>query len=85
MPEQEIGVITHFFGNIGVAVIKLKQGELASGDTIHIKGHSTDFVQKIDSIQIDHKPVPKVKKGDDFGVKVKDKCREGDIVYKVTE
>jgi translation initiation factor IF-2 len=84
MPEQEIGEVIHFFGNILVAVIKIKKDDISVGDTLHIKGHSTDFIQPVDSLQIDHKPVQTVKKGDDFGIKVKDKCREGDLVYKVT-
>lgn len=84
MPEQEAGVVIHYFGHLSVAVIKLKNGELTAGDTIHIKGHSTDFIQPVESLQIDHQPVPIVKPKDDFGIKVKDKCREGDLVFKVT-
>ena len=81
---KEIGNVTHYFGNIGVGVIKLK-GTLKVGDTIHIKGHTTDFKQKVESMQIGHKPVKEAKKGKSIGLKVKDHVRDTDKVYKVTE
>lgn len=84
MPEQDLGVVTHYFGHLSVAVINIKKGELLVGETIHIKGHTTDFIQTIDSMEIDHKPVEKAKTKDDFAIKVKDKCRDGDLVYRVT-
>lgn len=83
MPEQEIGTVAHYFGHLGVAAIKLT-GELNVGDTIHIKGHTTDITQLIDSIQIEHKGVPHAGPGDDVGIKVKDHVRENDVVYKVS-
>lgn len=82
MAEKEIGEITHYFGNIGVAVFKLS-GTVKVGDKIKIKGHTTDFEQEIKEMQIDHKPVETAKKGDDVGVKVDDKVREGDKIYLV--
>ncbi|MFH1710167.1 MAG: translation elongation factor-like protein [bacterium] len=78
--EKKIGEIAHYFGKIGVAAIKMKSG-LNVGDTIHIKGHTTDFEQVVDSIQIEHQSIPKAKKGDDIGIKVKDHVREGDEVF----
>ena len=84
MPEKEIGIITHYFSKIQVAVVKLS-GELKVGDTIHIVGAHTDFTQKIDSMQIDRVSVESVKTGDDVGIKVKDRVREHDVVYKVPE
>jgi len=74
------GQIEHFFGHILVAAMKLKN-PLAVGDVIHVKGHTTDFVQRIDSMQIDHASVQKAKKGQDVGFKVKDKVRAGDTVF----
>jgi len=82
--EKEIGKITHFFSNISVSVIKLS-GALAVGDNIHIKGATTDFQQKINSMQIEHKKVEKAKKGQSIGLKVKEPTREHDVVYKVKE
>ncbi|RLI67841.1 MAG: hypothetical protein DRP02_13750 [Candidatus Gerdarchaeota archaeon] len=85
MVEEKIGVVEHFFTNVGVAAIKINNGELKIGDTIHIVGAHTDFTQKIDSMQIDRNPVESVKAGDDVGIKVKDRVREHDVVYKVPE
>ena len=85
MGEERIGRVTHYFSKVGVAVIELEKGTLKVGETIHISGHTTDFVQKIDSIEIDNEKVPEVKQGDSFGVKVDEKVRDNDDVYKVTE
>lgn len=79
--ETEIGKITHYFDKIGVAVVELK-GALANGDEIHIKGHTTDFSQNTDSMQIDKEPVDSAKKGDIIGMKVSELVRDTDIVYK---
>jgi putative protease len=78
--EKKIGVVAHYFGKIMVAAIKMKAG-MNVGDIIHIKGHTTDFEQTVDSIQIEHESVQAVKKGDDIGIKVKDHVREGDEVF----
>ena len=78
--EKKIGEVAHYFGKIMVAAIRMKS-EMKVGDTIHIKGHTTDFEQMVDSIQIEHQSVPKAKKGDDIGIKVKDHVREGDEVF----
>jgi putative protease len=83
MVEEKIGVVEHFFTNINVAAIKITNGNLKVGDTIHIVGAHTDLKQKIDSMQIDKVSVQSVKPGDAVGIKVKDKVREHDIVYKV--
>ncbi|MFH1347602.1 MAG: hypothetical protein ABIH22_02825 [Candidatus Margulisiibacteriota bacterium] len=78
--EKILGMVDHFFGHISVAAIKIK-APITVGDVVHIKGHTTDFTQKIDSMQIEHQNVAKAKKGDDIGIKVKDKVRQHDIVY----
>lgn len=83
MPEEEIGKVVGYFSKIGVAAIDITQGSLKVGDKIHIKGHTTDFEQDVDSIQIEHQNVPEAKPGDSIGIKVKDKVRDHDIVYKV--
>lgn len=82
--EKVLGMVDHYFGKIAVAAIKLK-APIHVGDVIHIKGHTTDFVQKIDSIQIEHQSVPAAKKGDDIGIKVKGHVREHDVVYFAAE
>lgn len=82
MQEKEIGRITHYFSKIGVAVIEMTDGTLSAGDTIHIKGHTTDLTQTIDSMQIEHDSVDTIKVGDAAGIKVSDHVREHDVVYK---
>lgn len=85
MPEQQVGRVTHYFGRIGVAAIEITDGTLAIGDTIHIKGHTSDFTQTIESMQIEGKPVQQASPGQSVGVKVAEHAREHDIVYKVTD
>lgn len=83
-PGERIGVVTHFYGEPSVAIIKLETGTLRIGDTIHIRGHTTDFSQRVDSLQVAHAPVEAVGPDDDFGVRVDQHVREHDVVYKVT-
>jgi hypothetical protein len=83
-PGERIGVVTHFYGEPSVAIIKLESGTLRVGDTIHIQGHTSDFSQRVESLQIEHAPVAEVGPNDDFGVKVVQHVREHDVVYKVT-
>ncbi|MBN2026720.1 MAG: hypothetical protein JW854_08195 [Actinobacteria bacterium] len=82
--EKQIGRITHYFAKINVAAIELS-GELRVGDTIHIKGHTSDWTQDVASIQIEHDQVEQAGPGDEVGIKVEGHAREHDIVYKVTD
>ena len=82
--EEKVGVVTHYFGNIGVAAIQLTDGSLRVGDTIHIKGHTSDFAQAVDSIQIEHEKVDSAGPGQDIGMKVLEHARTHDEVFKVT-
>jgi putative protease len=82
-PGERIGIVTHYYGNVSVAVIKLESASLHVGDTIHIRGHTSDFAQRVESLQIGHAPVSEVGPNDDFGLKVIAHVREHDIVYKV--
>jgi len=82
-PGERIGVVTHYFSHLAVAVVKLEAARLRVGDTIHIRGHTTDFKQRVDSLQVNHAPVQEAGPGDDFGLKVRDHAREHDVVYKV--
>ena len=81
--EERIGVVSHYFSHLSVAALLMESGSLRVGDTIHVKGHTTDFLQKVDSLQVDHAPVSEVRSGQDFGLKVKEHAREHDVVYKV--
>lgn len=76
------GRINHYYKNIGVAAVEVMD-YLEVGNTIHIKGHTTDFEQKIESMEIEHKPVMKAEKGQVVGLKVRDYVREHDLIYRV--
>jgi putative protease len=75
-----IGKVTHYFGRVNAAVVKLKRN-LAVGDTIHVKGHTTDFTQAITSMQLDHRLISVGKKGQEIGLEVNDRVRAGDQVF----
>jgi len=83
MPEKEIGQISHYYSHINVGIIQLSD-TLKAGETIHIKGHSEDFTQPVESIQIEHTNIPEAKAGDSIGIKVAQKVHPGDKVFKVT-
>lgn len=80
--EKLIGKISHYFGNINVGIIELTDN-FSVGEKIHIKGSSTDFEQVVSSMQVDHKDITAAKAGDAIGIKVDQKVKEGDLVYRV--
>ncbi len=82
MTETEIGKVTHYYTNIGVGIVELSD-TLKAGQTIHIKGATTDFTQIVESMQIEHEEKNKAKKGDVIGLKVDQQVRVNDVVYKV--
>jgi len=81
--EVKIGQVTHYFGKVQVAAIELTDGELAVGETIRIKGHTSDFTQLISEMQIDRVDVPRAEKGQSIGIRVDEHARVGDEVFKV--
>ena len=85
MNEQEIGYVSKYFGQISVAAIEITSGKLSVGDTIHIKGHTTDMNVDVGSIQIEHESVDSANKGDSIGLKVSGKARRKDKVFKLSE
>ena len=85
MPEEKVGEVMKFFSKPSVAAIKLTDGELKIGDRIKFKGHTTDFEDQVQSMQIENKAVDKAGPGEMIGIKVKDRVREKDLVYKVTD
>ncbi len=82
VPKNFIGHVTHYYGGIGVAIIKLAK-PIVGGITIRIAGATTNFIQPVESMQLDHVAVLKAKKGDEVGIKIKDRARDGDEVYLV--
>jgi putative protease len=85
MPDVEIGKVTHYFGKIGVAAIEITSGSLSVGDTIRIKGHTSDFTQPVDSMQIEGQSVETAEAGQAIGIKVAEHARPHDMVYKVAD
>jgi len=79
--ENILGKITHYFPKVRAAVIKL-EAPLVVGDVIKVKGHTTDFKQKVTSLQIDRVPIDQAKKGQEIGLLVDSRVRQHDIVYK---
>lgn len=83
MSEKQVARVTHYFSRVSVAVLALTD-TLSVGDRVHIYGHSTDFEQTVDSMQIEHKLVLKVGPGDDVALQVVERVHEGDVVYRMT-
>ena len=83
MPEELVGTVSEFFSRPVVAGIEL-HGSLKVGDKIKIKGHTTDLEFVISSMQINNQPVQEAGAGDSVGIKVPDRVRKGDAVYKIT-
>ncbi len=85
MEEKRVGEVIKFFGKIGVAAIRLSEGSLKVGDKIHLVGHTTDFSQIVDSMQVENKSVQEAGPGADIGIRVKERVREHDVLYRVVE
>ncbi len=81
--EERVGIVTHYYTHLSVAVVHLDAGALRAGDTIHIKGHTSDFMQTVESMEIDHVHVSEARAGQSFGLRVVEHAREHDGVYRV--
>jgi hypothetical protein len=82
--EERIGSVIKFFEKPSIAAVKLEFGELSIGDTIRLKGSSTDFTQKIEVMEFDHQPVQKATRGQFTGIRLSQPAKPFDLVYKVT-
>src|SRR5438552_14302557 len=80
--EERVGTVTHYFGHLSVAAVRMESGSLRVGDMIHVVGRTSDFRQRVESMQVEHEPVSEVRAGQEFGLKVTGHARENDIVYK---
>jgi putative protease len=78
-----VGVVTHYYGDAGAAVVALEGGAIRVGDTLHFRGHTTDFYQRIDRIELDHVSVEQANAGQKAGVHVTQRVREHDEVFKL--
>jgi translation elongation factor EF-1alpha len=83
MEEKRIGFVSSYFSKISVAAVEITDGTVSVGDTLHFLGHTTDFESPVSSMQIEHESVTEAKQGDSVGVKVPEKVRKGDKVYKL--
>lgn len=83
MSEEQVGTIVKFFAKPSVAAMEVTQGPIKVGDTLRYQGHTTDFTERVASMQIDNKPVEEAKTGDLIGLKVSQRVRENDKVYRV--
>ncbi len=80
---ERIGVVTHYYSHLSVAIVMMERGSLRIGDRVHIKGHTTDFQQRVDSMEINHAHVMQVGPKQEFGMRVIGHVREHDVVYKL--
>jgi len=80
---EKVGEVTHYFPHVKAAAVLILKDSLKAGDKIYIKGHTTDFKEKVNSMQLDHLPVEEGKKGQEIGLLVKSRVRIGDSVYKI--
>ena len=85
MPEEQVAVIVKFFAKPSVAALEITSGSIKVGDVLRYKGHTTDFNEQVTSMEIDNQSVDEAKVGDLVGIKVKERVRENDKVYKVVE
>lgn len=83
MEEEKIGYVSNYFSKISVVAVEITDGTVSVGDRLHFLGHTTDFEATVHSMQIEHKSVTEAKKGDSVGIKVSEKAREKDKVYKI--
>jgi len=81
--EERVGIVTHYYGHLSVAAVRLESGSLRVGDAIRILGHTSDIRQKVESMQIEHQPVSEAGAGQEIGLRVTEHARENDVVYKV--
>jgi putative protease len=84
MPEKQVGKVVHYFHRIGVAALSITDDGLRVGDVVHIKGHTTDLTEKIETMQIEHQAVTEALPGQDVAIKVAQPVRTGDTIYVVT-
>jgi hypothetical protein len=80
-PADAVGRITHYFSHLSVAAVQL-QAPLAVGDRIHVRGHTTDLIQNVSSMEVDHAAVQRAGPGDDVALRVDDHVRDHDLIFK---
>lgn len=84
-PGERIGVVTHYFNHLSVAIVHLETGSLRVGELVRIKGHTSDFTQPVESMEVEHVPLDEARAGQSVGLRVKEHAREHDVVYKLVQ
>ena len=79
--DQAVGVVRDYFRKVSVAAVEVTKGPVRTGDTLRFLGHTTDLIQRVESMQANHQDILEANKGDFVGIKVSDRVREGDLVY----
>ena len=85
MEKDQVGVVVNYYAKPSVAAIKVTSGSIKKGDLLKYKGHTTDFTEEVASIEINNQPLEEAKADDLIGIKVGERVRENDKVYKVVE
>jgi len=85
MPETRVGHVKEYFAKVGVAGIEITEGDVSVGDTIHIKGHTTDLTQRVETMQLEHVPLERATPGQLVGIKVRERVRPHDQVFTVRQ
>jgi len=85
MPEEQVALVIKFFSKPSVAAVEVTKGSIKVGDVLRYKGHTTDFNEAVASMEMDNQPVEEAKVGDLIGIRVKERVRENDQVFKVTD
>ncbi|MBW1829216.1 MAG: translation elongation factor-like protein [Deltaproteobacteria bacterium] len=85
MPEEQVAVVAKFFAKPSVVALEITSGSIKKGDLLRYKGHTTDFTEEVASMEIDNQPIEEARAGDLIGLKVGERVRENDKVYKVVE
>jgi putative protease len=83
MPEQLVGTVVHYFKGPSVAVVRVTEGEIAVGDRVRFRGHTTDFTEEVTSMEVNHQKVERARAGDEVAIQVADRARPHDQVFKV--
>ena len=85
MPEEQVAMVVKFFAKPSVAALEVTGGGIKKGDLLRYKGHTTDFTEEVTSMEMDNQAIEEAKEGDLIGLKVRERVRENDKVYKVEE
>ncbi len=83
--ESKVGIVTDYYAKIGVAAVTLSDGALAVGDTVRIRGHTTDLTQPVESLQVEHRPVERAEPGSEVALRVRERVRKHDEVLRLSD